>query len=121
MIRAPSSPQAERVLVKLEMQNPGGSLKDRIALSMIETAEKEGKIKPGVTTLCDFTSGNTGVHLPQSSALSPASLCKPHIRLPPACWTHRALVGFCRDRGGHDCGSQGVQVHHRNATGAHAL
>lgn len=57
----PEGLKAARVLAKLEMQNPGGSLKDRIALKMIEKAEKEGKIKPGVTTLVDFTSGNTGI------------------------------------------------------------
>ena len=48
------------VLCKIEMQNPGGSLKDRIALNMIESAEKRGEITPGKTTLIDFTSGNTG-------------------------------------------------------------
>lgn len=53
--------KAKRILAKLEMQNPGGSLKDRIALNMIEEAEKRGEIKPGVTTLVDFTSGNTGI------------------------------------------------------------
>ena len=57
---APPCPQAT-VYAKLEMQNPGGSLKDRIALNMIEKAEKEGKISPGKTTLVDFTSGNTGI------------------------------------------------------------
>ena len=57
----PADCKAARVLVKLEMQNPGGSLKDRIALNMIEEAEKAGKIKPGVSTLVDFTSGNTGI------------------------------------------------------------
>ena len=57
----PEGVKAARVLAKLEMCNPGGSLKDRIALQMIEKAEKEGTIKPGVTTLVDFTSGNTGI------------------------------------------------------------
>ena len=56
----PESKQAT-ILCKLEMQNPGGSLKDRIALNMIEEAEKRGEITPGKTTIVDFTSGNTGI------------------------------------------------------------
>ncbi|EOE4895251.1 cysteine synthase A [Staphylococcus pseudintermedius] len=50
------------IYVKLEYQNPGGSVKDRIALAMIEQAEKEGKIKPG-DTIVEPTSGNTGIGL----------------------------------------------------------
>ena len=49
-------------LVKLEARNPGGSLKDRIALNMILDAEKKGKLKPGMTLL-ESTSGNTGIAL----------------------------------------------------------
>lgn len=48
--------------LKLESQNPGGSIKDRIALNMIEAAEKAGKIKPG-DTLVEATAGNTGLGL----------------------------------------------------------
>lgn len=51
-----------KVLVKLEYFNPGGSVKDRIALAMIETAEKDGILKPGATII-EPTSGNTGIGL----------------------------------------------------------
>jgi len=50
------------VLAKVEYLNPGGSVKDRIALKMVEAAEREGKIKPG-GTIVEPTSGNTGVGL----------------------------------------------------------
>src|SRR5580692_2965321 len=50
------------VYVKSERANPGGSIKDRIALSMIEDAEKTGKLKPG-GTIVEPTSGNTGIGL----------------------------------------------------------
>ncbi len=51
-----------RVFLKLESQNPGGSIKDRIGLAMIEAAEKRGDIEPGAT-LVEGTAGNTGIGL----------------------------------------------------------
>jgi cysteine synthase A len=48
---------------KLEMFNPGGSVKDRIGVAMIEAAEREGRIEPGRTTVVEATSGNTGIAL----------------------------------------------------------
>jgi len=55
--------KAAKVLIKLEMENPGGSVKDRIALTMIEQAEARGDITPGKTTIVEATSGNTGIGL----------------------------------------------------------
>lgn len=54
--------QKARIVVKVEAFNPGGSVKDRIALAMIEDAEKKGVLKPGAT-IVEPTSGNTGVGL----------------------------------------------------------
>ena len=57
-----------RVLAKVEFFNPGGSVKDRISLAMIEDAEKRGVLKPGAT-IVEPTSGNTGVGLALVSAI----------------------------------------------------
>jgi len=54
--------KTHNVFIKSERGNPGGSIKDRIALSMIEAAEKSGELKPGATII-EPTSGNTGVGL----------------------------------------------------------
>src|SRR5438105_11301074 len=52
-----------QLIAKLESFNPGGSVKDRIGVAMIEAAEREGRIEPGRTTIVEATSGNTGIAL----------------------------------------------------------
>src|SRR5881398_2690264 len=59
---------AAAVLAKLEFLNPGGSIKDRIAITMVEQAERDGKLKPG-GTIVEPTSGNTGTGLAIVAAL----------------------------------------------------
>jgi cysteine synthase A len=63
--RLPGDDVAEGVELygKLEAFNPGGSVKDRIGVSMLEAAEREGLIEPGKTTIVEATSGNTGIAL----------------------------------------------------------
>src|SRR3989449_6738283 len=55
-------------LAKLEYLNPGGSLKDRIGLAMLDAAERDGKLRPG-GTIVEPTSGNTGVGLAIAAAV----------------------------------------------------
>jgi cysteine synthase A len=57
------APPGAEIYAKLEMFNPGGSVKDRIGVAMIEAAEAEGRIEPGRTTIVEATSGNTGIAL----------------------------------------------------------
>ncbi len=61
-------PGSAAVLAKLESQNPGGSVKDRIALAMVEDAERRGVLKPGAT-IVEPTSGNTGIGLAMVAAV----------------------------------------------------
>ncbi|MBD2137059.1 cysteine synthase A [Anabaena sp. FACHB-1237] len=72
LIQLNKIPQSEgvvaRILVKLESMNPAASVKDRIGVSMVISAEKEGLISPGKTILVEPTSGNTGIALAMVAA-----------------------------------------------------
>ena len=68
-----------RLFLKLELMNPGGSIKDRIGISMIEQAEKRGDIKPG-DTLVEATAGNTGLGLALVAARNAVGLAQAALK-----------------------------------------
>jgi cysteine synthase len=68
-LRRLTTPGSADVFVKCEQFNPGGSVKDRVALAMIERAERAGKLIPGKSVIVEPTSGNTGVGLALVSAV----------------------------------------------------
>jgi cysteine synthase A len=112
--RIPASAGAS-VWGKCEMLNPGGSVKDRIALAMVEAAEREGRIHPGRSTIVEPTSGNTGIGLalvcaikgyrlvltmPESMSLERRNLLKAYgaeIVLTPEDRTMEGAVSLARD------------------------
>jgi cysteine synthase len=63
LLEGPAAENGVELFAKLESHNPGGSVKDRIGVAMIEAAEAEGRIEPGRTTIVEATSGNTGIAL----------------------------------------------------------
>jgi cysteine synthase A len=67
-LRRVSEESGATIVGKLESFNPGGSVKDRIGLSMIEAAERDGCLTPGKTTIVEPTSGNTGIALAMVAA-----------------------------------------------------
>ncbi len=63
LLAGPAAGNQVELFAKLEAFNPGGSVKDRIGVAMIEAAERDGRIEPGRTTIVEATSGNTGIAL----------------------------------------------------------
>jgi len=103
----PDESKANAVLAKLEMQNPGGSVKDRIAKNMIEMAERDGTISPDRTTIVEYTSGNTGIGVSMVCAAKGYKCIIIMPQLPPM----KERYSICRKFGADvhlTCGAKGV-------------
>ena len=83
-----------RILLKLENENPTGSMKDRMALAMIEAAESDGRLPPGGAVV-EYTGGSTGVSLALVCAVKGHTLAHRHLRrlLPREAGPHDACSG----------------------------
>src|SRR5690554_7491284 len=85
--------RGNQLLVKLEGNNPAGSVKDRAAFAMIENAERSGRIRPG-QRLIEATSGNTGIALAMVAAVASISLCPGRIQADRGnFWQYRHSAG----------------------------
>src|ERR687898_3414912 len=88
---------AAEVIAKLEYFNPGGSVKDRIGVAMIDAAEAEGRIEPGRSLIVEPTSGNTGIALAMVCAARgydlvltlPEGMSRERTKLLPGAWSAR--------------------------------
>ena len=85
----------ENIVAKAEFLNPGGSLKDRVALAMIEAAERDGTLKPGMK-IVEPTSGNTGIGI---TLIGVAKGYEVHIVMPEGMSVERKKI--IRMLGGH--------------------
>ena len=88
LLEIPSGNASNKILIKLEGNNPGGSVKDRPAIRMINDAEKNGLITKG-DTLIEATNGNTGIALSMTASIKGYKMINimPEILVPSSGWT----------------------------------